>query len=196
MRLDTAATIGLSRWWWTFIVRGIVAIAFGALAFLSPMLGIVLFVALFAAWALVDGASGILAGIRTRNQDRSWWLEVLEGLAGIAAGTIAIVFPRFAAEVLVLIIAAWAVVTGALEIVLAVRLRRVIEDEVWMALGGAASILFGVLLAVFPGAGALGMSWLIGAGAVVFGAFLVLLGWRLRRTDARVRGGVATAAAR
>ena len=180
--METAATIGLSRWWWTFIVRGIVAIVFGALAFASPSLGIALLVALFAAWALVDGASGILTGIRTRHQDRSWWLEILEGLAGIAAGLIAIALPQFAAEVLVIIIAAWAIVTGALEIVLAVRLRRVIEDEVWMALGGTASILFAVLLAVFPGAGALSLSWFIGAGAVAFGGFLLLLGWRLRRS--------------
>lgn len=143
--------------------------------------------ALFAAWAIVDGASGIFAGIRTRHQDRSWWLEILEGLAGIAAGLIAVVVPQFAAEVLVLIIAAWAIVTGALEIVLAVRLRRVIEDEVWMALGGIASVLFGILLAAFPGAGALSLSWFIGAGAVAFGGFLLLLGWRLRRLDARSR---------
>ena len=194
MRLDTARTIGLSRWWWTFILRGGVAIAFGALAFASPVLGIALFVALFAAWAVIDGASGVLAGIRTRRQDRSWWLEVLEGLAGIAAGVIAVLFPQFAAEVLVLLIAAWAVVTGAIEIVLAVRLRRVIDDEVWMALGGAVSILFGVGLAVFPGAGALSLSWLIGAGAIVFGAFLVLLGWRLRGIDGRAnRTGVPAA---
>jgi uncharacterized membrane protein HdeD (DUF308 family) len=194
MRFDMAATIGLARWWWTFILRGTVAIVFGALAFASPAFGIGLFVGLFAVWAIVDGVSGVLAGIRTRNQDRSWWLEILEGGAGIAAGVVAIIFPRFAAEVLVYLIAAWAVVTGVLQIVMAVRLRRVIEGEAWMALAGVASILFGVVLALFPGGGALSLAWLIGAGAIAFGAFLILLGWRLRRVDRLARRDAAALA--
>ena len=195
MRFDMAVTIGLARWWWTFILRGIAAIVFGALAFASPALGIGLFVGLFAAWAIIDGVSGVLAGIRTRHQDRSWWLEILEGVAGIAAGLVAIIFPRFAAEVLVYLIAAWAVVTGVLQIVMAVRLRRVIDDEAWLALAGAASILFGILLVLFPGGGALSLAWLIGAAAIAFGVFLVLLGWRLRRVDERARRDSAPSAA-
>lgn len=194
MRFDMAVTIGLARWWWTFILRGIAAIVFGALAFTSPALGIGLFVGLFAAWAIIDGAGGVLAGIRTRRQDRSWWLEILEGVAGIAAGLVAIIFPRFAAEVLVYLIAGWAVVTGVIQIVMAVRLRRVIDDEAWLALAGAASILFGIVLVLFPGAGALSLAWLIGAAAIAFGVFLVLLGWRLRRIDALARRDLAAPA--
>lgn len=175
-----AATIGLARWWWVVALRGVVAIVFGVLAFVAPAFGLALFVALFAIWALVDGVGSLLTGIRTRGQDRSWWIEILEGIAGVAAGVIALVAPEFAAQVLLVLIAAWAIVTGIIEIVLAVRLRRVIEGEAWLALAGVVSILFGVVVVLFPAAGALSVVWLIGSFAVAFGVFLVLLGWRLR----------------
>ena len=175
--------IGLSRWWWVFVLRGVVAIGFAILAFFAPGWGILVLMSLFAAWAIIDGAGSLLTGIRTRGQDRSWWLEVIEGLVGIAAGILAIVLLPYAVTALVLIIAAWSVVTGIIEIVLAIRLRRVIEGEVWMALAGVASILFGVLLVVFPAAGALSLVWLIAAFAVVFGIFQIALGWRLRGID-------------
>jgi uncharacterized membrane protein HdeD (DUF308 family) len=178
---DVSGTIGLARWWWTFIVRGVLAIAFGVLAFLAPALGIAVLVGLFAAWALVDGVTGLVAGIRTRGIDRSWWLEVVEGLVSIAAGVVALFLPAAAAQALVLVIGAWAIVTGAVEIWTAIRLRRVIRGEVWLGLAGAASILLGLMLFLFPGVGALSLVWLIGSGAIVFGVFLVLLGWRLRR---------------
>lgn len=180
MAIGMSRTIGLARWWWTFIVRGLLAIAFGVLAFLAPGWSIAVLVGLFAAWALIDGVGGLIAGIRTRGIDRSWWLEVLEGLVSIAAGVVALVFPAYAAEALVLIIAAWAIVTGAIQIWTAIRLRRVITGEVWLGLAGAASVLFGLILFLFPGAGALSLVWLIGSGAIVFGVFLILLGWRLR----------------
>lgn len=183
MTVDSAETIGLSRWWWTFVTRGLLAIGFGVLAFLAPLFGIAMLVALFAVWAIVDGAGSLISGIRTRGRDRSWWLEVLEGLIGVAAGVIALTFPEFAAQVLVILIAAWSIATGAIEVVLAARLRRVISGEVWMALAGVASILFGLLLLVFPAAGALSLVWLIGAFAIVFGAFEMALGWRLRAME-------------
>ena len=172
--------LGLSRWWWTFVARGVIAIGFGILAFVAPAWGIAILVALFAAWAFIDGTGNLLAGWRTRGEDRSWWLEVLEGVVSIVAAVIALLLPDFAAQALVLIIGVWSVVTGVLEIVLAVRLRRVIRGEVWMGLAGVASILFGVLLFVFPAAGALSLVWLIGAFAIVFGVFEIALGWRLR----------------
>ncbi len=188
---DMQATIGLARWWWTFILRGIVAILFGVLAFVAPGFGIGLLVGLFAAWALIDGVNNLLTGIRTRGQDRSWWLEILEGVVSIVAGVIALVFPIFAAEILVLLIAAWAIVTGVFEIVLAYRLRKVIAGEVWMALAGVASILFGVVIFLFPAAGALSIVWLIGSFAIAFGAFLVMRGWRLRGIDQMARRDAA-----
>jgi uncharacterized membrane protein HdeD (DUF308 family) len=184
--------IGLARWWGVFILRGVLAIAFAVLAFLAPAWGIRVLMLLFAAWAIIDGAGSLWTGIRTRKQDRSWWLEVLEGVVGIAAGVLAIVLLEYAVTALILIIAAWSVVTGIVEIVLAIRLRRVIEGEIWMGLAGVASILFGVLLVVFPAAGALSLVWLIAAFALAFGVFQIGLGWRLRGIDERARRNDAT----
>lgn len=180
VRLDMAGTVALARWWWTFVVRGLLAIAFGVLAFFAPGLGIAVLVGLFAAWALIDGVTSLVTGIGGRNRDKSWWLEILEGVVNIIAGIIALVFPVLAADVLVIIIAAWAIVTGIFEIIAAIRLREQIRGEFWLGLAGLASILFGVILLVFPGVGALSLVWLIGSFALVFGVFLVILGWRLR----------------
>ena len=181
MTLGVTGTVALARWWWAFILRGVLAIAFGVLSFVAPGTSIAVLVLLFAAWALVDGVTNVWTGIRTRDRDRSWWLEVLEGIVSIVAGLIALVLPGLAAEILVLLIGAWAIVTGAIEIWSAIRLREQITGELWLALAGVASILFGLVLLVFPAAGALSLIWLIGSGAIVFGAFLVALGWRLRR---------------
>jgi len=180
---DLSGTVALARWWWTFVLRGILAMGFGLLAFFAPGLGIAVLVGLFAAWALIDGAGSLLAGIRGRGRDRSWWLEIVEGIVSIVAGLIALIFPLIAAEALVLIIAVWAILTGVIQIVAAVRLRERIRGEVWLGLAGLASILFGVVLFLFPGSGALSLAWLIGGFAIAFGAFLVGLGWRLRGID-------------
>lgn len=186
MSLGEVPVIGLARWWWTFVLRGLLAIGFGVLAFLAPAWGIRVLVLLFAAWALVDGAISLLDGIRTRGQDRSWWLEIVEGLIGVGAGVVAILLPAAAELALVIVIGAWSILTGIVEIVLAVRLRRVVDGEVWMALAGAASVLFGAVLLVYPGVGALSLVWLIGAFAIVFGIFEIGLGLRLRGIGGRL----------
>ena len=180
MTFSVSETVALSRWWWTFILRGLLAIAFGALAFVAPVWGVAILVALFGAWALIDGVTNIWTGIRTRNVDRNWWLAILEGLVSVAVGLIAFALPGFAAEVLVLLIGVWAIVTGVFQIWAAIRLRDRIRGEFWLGLAGLASILFGVILLVFPVQGALALVWLIGSGAIAIGVLLTILGWRLR----------------
>lgn len=180
MTFDMARTVELARWWWTFILRGILAIAFGVFAFLVPAWGLEVLVYVFGFWAIFDGVGSLIAGWRGRASDRSWWVQILEGVVSIIAGLIGLLAPAFAAEVLILIIAAWAIVTGVFEIYLAIKLREKIEGELWMGLAGVASILFGLILLLFPNTGALSVVWLIGSFAIAYGAFLVLLGWRLR----------------
>lgn len=187
MAFSVSGTVELARWWWTFILRGILAVAFGILAFLAPPLGIGVLVGLFAAWALIDGATNLWEGIQRRARDRSWWLSVLEGIVSILAGVLALLFPAWAATALVLLIAAWAIVTGVFEIVAAIRLREQIKGEFWMGLAGVASILYGIVLILFPAAGALAIVWLIGGFAIAFGAFMIVLGWRLRSVDQMAR---------
>ena len=180
MTFGVSGTVEIASWWWTFIIRGLVAVVFGVLAFLAPAWGIAVLVALFGAWALVDGVTGLVGGIRSRGRDRSWWLSILEGIVGIVAGVFAFLFPVLAAGALIFIIAAWAIVTGVFEIVAAIRLREQIRGEFWLGLAGVASILYGVVIYLFPAAGALSVVWLIGSFAIAFGVFLLVLGWRLR----------------
>jgi uncharacterized membrane protein HdeD (DUF308 family) len=196
MTLDMAATVELARWWWTFILRGILAIAFGVFAFVSPAWGLEVLVYVFGFWAIFDGVGSLIAGWRSRASDRSWWVEILEGVVSVIAGLIALLVPEFAAEVLLIIIAAWAIVTGVFEIYLAIKLRETIEDELWMGLAGLASILFGVILLLFPSTGALSVVWLIGSFAIAYGAFLVLLGWRLRKIGELAKRDAATDSSR
>lgn len=181
MVMRVSETVEIARWWWAFILRGVLAIAFGIVVFLFPPPLTITALVLFAgAWMLVDGVFDIIAAFQTRERERSWWLALLEGVAGIAAGLIALIFPALAAEVFLLLISAWAIVTGVIEIVIAIRMREQISGEFWLALAGVASIAFGLLLFLFPVTGALTILWLIGGYAIAFGIVLILLGWRLR----------------
>jgi uncharacterized membrane protein HdeD (DUF308 family) len=170
----------LARNWWVFAVRGAAAILFGILALLWPALTLLTLVLLFGAYALVDGILAVAAGIAAYGRNERWWAVLLEGVAGVIIGVLTFLWPGTTALVLLFFIAAWAFITGILEIVAAIQLRRVITNEWMMILGGVASILFGLLLVVFPGAGALGLTWLIGVYALVFGVMLLVLAFRLR----------------
>jgi uncharacterized membrane protein HdeD (DUF308 family) len=179
----TATIVELARWWWVFVLRGVVGIAFGVLAFVSPLWGLAILIALFAVWALIDGVTGAVMALQNRERDRSWWVGLLEGIVGIVAGALALLFPTLAATALLLIFAAWAIVTGIFEIIAAIRLREQIKGELWLALAGVASIALGVLLLLRPDAGILTLVWLVGAIAIAFGVLFVALGWRLRRIN-------------
>jgi uncharacterized membrane protein HdeD (DUF308 family) len=164
--------------WWAFALRGLAAVVFGVLALVWPGVTVAVLVLLWGAYTLVDGVLSLLAAFRT-NQDHRWAL-VLEGVLGIGAGLVTFFWPGLTALVLLYIIAFWALVMGVLQIVAAFRLRRVIHNEWWMALSGAASLLFGIAVVLSPGAGALALVWLIATYAIVFGILLIILAFRLR----------------
>ncbi len=166
--------------WWALVLRGLAAIAFGILAFLWPHITVTVFVFLWGAYALVDGVFAIAAGIKSYEESKRWWVLLLEGLLSVAAGVLAFVIPGITALVLLLLIAAWAIVTGAFEIGAAIQLRKYITGEWLLALAGVASVLFGFALLINPYAGAIAVVWLIGAYAVLFGLLLVALGFRLK----------------
>lgn len=170
----------LARNWWLVLLRGIAGIIFGVLTFLWPSLSLTVLVIVFGAYAFADGFLAIISAIRWRGETERWWLILLEGLAGVAAGVITFFWPAITALALLYIIAAWALVTGALEIAAAIRLRKIITGEWLLVLSGVASIALGVLLALFPGPGALALVLWIGAFAIVSGALLIALAFKLR----------------
>jgi uncharacterized membrane protein HdeD (DUF308 family) len=180
--------IVLARNWWALVLRGALAIAFGILAFAWPNLTVAALVALFGAFALVDGVFALVAAWRAAERRRPWWPMALEGVSGVALGILTFVWPEVTAFALLYLIAAWAVVTGIFEIAAAVRLRREIEGEWFLALTGLASVIFGILVVIFPGTGAVAIVWAIAAYAIVFGVLLIGLGIRLRGWQRRVAG--------
>lgn len=175
----------LSRNWWALALRGVAAVLFGLAALFLPGITLTALILLFGAYALVDGAFAIVAAVRESGRRGRWWLLLVEGVFGVVVGVLTLVWPGLTALVLLYFIAAWAVVTGILEIVGAVRLRRDIEGEWALVLGGMVSVIFGLILAFLPGVGLLSLVWLIGIYAMVFGVSLLVLAFRVRGASGR-----------
>jgi uncharacterized membrane protein HdeD (DUF308 family) len=183
----------LARHWWLIALRGLAAIIFGILAFAWPGLTLAILVILFGAYAIVDGVLGIIAAFRGDAHHRV--VLGIEGVVSVLAGIAAFVWPLITAFVLLYIIAIWAIITGIIEIIASVRLRRALSNEIGLIVGGVLSVVFGIVLIVAPGAGAVAVVFLIGAYAIIFGVSLLGLAWRLRQHHAHLTGGASLGAA-
>src|SRR6195256_5928308 len=182
MRTGEAVTVvhTLKLNWWLLALRGLVAVLFGLLAFMWPGATLITLVWLFGAFALVNGIlSLILAAKAPKGYPRVGSL-ILGGLLGILAGLLTFVMPGITALGLVILIALWAIVTGIMELVTALRLRKIITNEWLLVLVGVLSVVFGVLLILMPAAGALALIWWIGIWALVLGILLMVLAFRMR----------------
>ena len=177
----------LARNWWALAARGLAAVLFGILVFVWPGVSLAVLVLLFGAYAFVDGIFALVATVRASAEGRPAWPVLVEGLAGIGAGLVTVIWPGITTLVLLYVVAAWAVITGLFEILAAVRLRADLQDEWLLGLGGLASVIFGVFLFVSPGAGVLAVLWLVGGYAIFFGVVLIALALRLRATSPRGR---------
>lgn len=167
----------LARHWWALALRGVFAVLFGLLTFFIPGITLLTLVLLFGAYALLDGIFDIISAIRSPSHH---WALILEGMVGIIVGILTFIWPGITAMVLLYLIAFWAIFTGVLEIVAGVRLRAAIANEVLLILMGVLSLLFGLFIIIFPGAGALAVALWIGAYAFIFGIMLIALAFRLR----------------
>jgi len=166
--------------WWLLALRGLVAMLFGVLAFIWPGATLLTLVWLFGAFALVNGLlSLVLAAKAPKGYPRLGSL-ILGGLLGILAGLLTFVMPGLTALGLLILIAVWAIVTGIMELMAAIRLRKVIANEWLLILAGIASVAFGAILLFRPAAGALVLIWWIGAWALIFGILLMILAFRMR----------------
>ena len=170
----------LSRNWWALALRGVAAIVLGLVALIVP--------AFMLLWlVLCSGRMRWSTESRDRGGDprgsapERWWPFALEGLANIVVAIITFAMPTAAAFALLLLVSAWAILTGVLRIAAAIRLRKEIQGEWLLILNGALSVVLGILLLVLPSAGLVTLVWLLGVYAIVFGAMLVGLAFRLRR---------------
>jgi len=170
----------LKRHWWVPVIRGIAAIVFGIIAFVYPGLTIATLVLFFGAWVLIDGIFRIVGAIGHRASDLDWGWQLVIGIIGIIVGLLTFHAPQITALALIIYIAAWALMIGASEIVLAIKMRREIKGEWFLILMGLASIVFAVLLLWNPIAGAAAVIWLIAWYAVVLGILSIFFGFRLR----------------
>jgi uncharacterized membrane protein HdeD (DUF308 family) len=170
----------MSGLWWAIALRALAAILLGIIAIFMPGPTLAAIVIVFGIYAIIDGILAIVAAVRGFRKKERWWPMLLEGLVGIAAGAIAIFWPGIGALALTYLVAAWALVTGAFEIAAAIRLRRVISGEWLLLIAGLLSIVLAVLVALFPGTGALLLVWWLGAYAFVYGVVSLVLALRVR----------------
>jgi uncharacterized membrane protein HdeD (DUF308 family) len=174
----------LSQNWWAFALRGVVAIALGILAFVEPNATLVALIAVFAAYALLDGVLAIAAGVSVEGGPR--WMFIVGGVLGIALGLLTIGRPDVTAVALVIVIGVWAIAPGVSEAVAAYQFRAVLENEWLLVLSGVVSFGFGVLLIVAPGAGIYAVLALIGYYALLAGIIYLGVAYRLRSVHEKV----------
>jgi uncharacterized membrane protein HdeD (DUF308 family) len=191
----------LSRSWWMLALRGVIGIVFGVLAITWPDITLLTLVVLFAAYALLGGAVATASALQNRRKNEYWWLLMVLGLTGIVTSVIAILHPGLTTLILVLVVAAYALVNGVTEIAVGVQLRQSGQRAWTMILSGVVSIAFGVLIFVFPDAGALALVALVSMYAIFTGALSLLLAMQMRvggpesKAERRVRPDRRSAAA-
>ena len=169
-----------ARRWWVVLLRGVIAVIFGLMAFAWPHLTLATLALLFGLYALIHGISSMFAAVAYRPEAGNRLLLALEGVVGIWAGVVTLRTPSTTAMVLIFFVWVWAIATGILRIVEAIRLRKEISGEVWLALSGVVTVLFGVVLMLRPLAGVIALTWVIAGYALIFGLFEIMLGWELR----------------
>ncbi len=187
MQLEKAETGLASRWGWV-VTRGVLGIVFGLIAFSRPGAMAFSMVLLFGCFAFAAGIATVIAAARSGRAGDSWGALLLEGLAGIAIGAVALLWPASTALAFVWMIGVWAIASGALEIASAIKLRKILEHEWLLAIAGALSIAFGLLMFYRPLAGGVAVVWWLGAYALISGVVMVVLGFRLRSLHRTLRG--------
>ena len=170
---------GLAQNWWVFLLRGILAIVIGVLAFVWPGITLVSLVLLFGIYAAADGILAIASAITGHTPMPRWWLAIV-GIAGLVAAFLAFTRPGFTLAVLLVVIAAWAIVSGIMQIIGAIQLRKEIDNEWFLILSGIAAVFFGAILLFRPGVGTLALIFTLGTFAVIEGLLLIGLSIRLK----------------
>jgi uncharacterized membrane protein HdeD (DUF308 family) len=174
------------RVWSALAIRGLVAILFGILALARPGRTLTGLVYLFAAYVIIDGIADLAASVNVAEMGGRWGAMFLVGLTGILVGVVAFANPRITGLALISYIAVWAIVTGLLEIGAAIRLRKVVGGEWKLALAGALTIVFGIVIAAHPAAGLVSIVSVIGVYAILFGVLMLALALRLRGAERRL----------
>jgi uncharacterized membrane protein HdeD (DUF308 family) len=169
----------LAQHWWTIALRGVIAVLFGLIALAAPGLALLSLALLFGAYLLADGIIGLVVTWRASRAGLRWGPMLWEAVLNIILGLIALVVPGAAVFASVILLAAWALITGVLMVIAAFRLHAS-HGRWWLALGGIVSVIWGLMLAAWPPVGAVVLAWWLGIYAIFFGVALLVAAWRLR----------------
>jgi uncharacterized membrane protein HdeD (DUF308 family) len=168
--------------WWLVLIRGILAILFGLFALFAPGTALLALVFVFGAYAIIDGITAIIAGIRHRAEESHWIWHVVQGVVSLIAGIVAFTWPGVTVLAILFVIAFWSIVNGVAQIVESFTMRKMgASTWGWMLAGGIVSVIFGIVLVTQPGAGLITLLWLVGIFSIVFGVIMVVWALRLRR---------------
>ena len=169
------------RSWWVLALRGLAAIAFGAITLAWPGVTVLSLLMVFAAYALLGGGASVVGAFSNRKHGGDWWALLLLGICGLAVGILTIIYPLLTTFALIVLIGVNALISGVFDIVLAIRLRKAIQGEWLLVLNAIVSIAFGILILAFPAAGTFALVWMIGVYALLTGILLLSLAWRAYR---------------
>jgi uncharacterized membrane protein HdeD (DUF308 family) len=167
--------------WWLVLIRGILAILFGLFALFAPGTALLALVFVFGAYAIIDGITAIIAGIRHRKEESHWGWHVFQGVVSLIAGIVAFTWPGVTVLAILFVIAFWSIVNGVGQLVESFTMRKMgASTWGWMLAGGVVSVIFGIVLLAWPGAGLVTLLWVVGIFSIVFGVIMVVWALRLR----------------
>jgi uncharacterized membrane protein HdeD (DUF308 family) len=170
----------LTSHWWLFLIRGILAILLALAALAFPGAALLSIAILFGAYAFVDGIVAIWTAIRMSHAQRRWLWLLIEGILGIAAGVVTFFYPLATVLALVILLGAWAIVTGVLAIASAFHARQHVPHEWLWVLSGVVSVFFGIAVFYMPSVGLYALVYLLSLYALLAGIFFLGLAFRLR----------------
>ena len=174
------AEIAKGAWIWA-VVRGVLAILFGIIAMVSPIGTAVVLAIVIGVFAIVDGIVDLVDAVRHRGAS-GVGLRVFLGIVSLLFGIIILVWPGKTLGFMVILIAIWSILIGALQIVANISIRKDAPGAwVWGVISGALGVVFGILVLAWPGIGLVSLIWLVGIWAIVFGIALIVLGLQVRK---------------
>jgi uncharacterized membrane protein HdeD (DUF308 family) len=176
--------------WWLVLLRGILMALFGIIALVSPGIALLTLIWLFGFYALLDGVTAIVIGVRTRGEPH-WGWTVVQGVISVLAGLVALVWPGATAFALLFVVAFWAIMLGIGEIAAAFTSRRGGSGAWgWTLAAGVLNVLFGVVLLLWPASGILALVWLVGVFSLIGGVTLVALSFKVRSVARSTRAEI------
>lgn len=179
--LEKKLALAMSKNWWVVLIHGIVGILFGLMIFTMPLISILVLVYMFAFMLIFDGAINTYIGAKLKNQTDEWWVVLFGGILAILLGVISMLYPNITIVVLLIMVAIWTIIAGITKILIAIKLRKEINGEIFIILSGVLSVLVGIFLIARPLSGMVALAWVAGFFATFYGVLLAIASLKLKK---------------